>query len=94
MSRKQRAGRRKHVPQRTCVVCRQTVEKRSLVRIVNTPDEGVIIDPTGKRNGRGAYVCHQPECWQKIKATDVLDRALRIKLSPDDKTRLYEARPL
>jgi predicted RNA-binding protein YlxR (DUF448 family) len=50
-------GRRRHIPRRTCVVCRATGDKRALTRLVRTPDDGVHVDPTGKRNGRGAYLC-------------------------------------
>ena len=56
--------RRKHVPQRTCVGCRQVLAKRSLIRIVRTP-EAVRVDPTGKLSGRGAYLHDQRSCWEK-----------------------------
>jgi len=82
---------RKHVPQRTCVVCRETSAKRSLMRIVRTADAGVQVDPSGKRNGRGAYLCNQPSCWQRAIETDVLEKALRTSLTDEDKQRLREA---
>lgn len=66
----------KPVPVRMCVVCRQRSDKRALTRVVSTP-EGVQIDPTGRANGRGAYVCDQPRCWQVIANSDILARALR-----------------
>jgi predicted RNA-binding protein YlxR (DUF448 family) len=84
-------GRRKHIPQRTCVVCRETSAKRTLTRIVRTADAGVQVDPTGKRNGRGAYLCNQVSCWQRAVQSDVLDRALRTTLTAEDKQRLNEA---
>lgn len=90
MARKQSSVRRKHVPQRTCVVCRETRDKRSLTRLVQTP-EGVMIDPTGKLNGRGAYLCENPTCWERAVQTDVLDRALRITLTEADRARLRAA---
>ena len=52
-----RGSRPRHIPQRTCVACRQTGAKRQLVRVVRAPDGSVTIDPTGKRSGRGAYLC-------------------------------------
>ena len=55
---------RKHIPQRTCVVCRETAAKRTLTRIVRTADDGVQVDLTGKRSGRGAYLCSQVSCWK------------------------------
>jgi uncharacterized protein len=84
-------GRRKHVPQRTCVVCRETDAKRTLTRIVRTADDGVQLDPTGKRNGRGAYLCSQLSCWQRAVESNVLDKALRTTLTADDRQRLSEA---
>lgn len=84
---------RRHVPQRTCVVCRTTSDKRSLTRLVRTPDDGVQIDPTGKRNGRGAYLCNQVACWDRALTTDVLARALRTELTDADRARIRAARP-
>src|SRR5262249_61248663 len=66
-------ARQKHVPQRTCVVCRQTSAKRTLTRIVRTADQGVWVDPTGKRNGRGAYLCDQITCWERALNSDILE---------------------
>lgn len=80
LSRKRR--RRRHVPQRTCVGCRQVLPKRSLVRIVRTP-EGVHIDLTGKAPGRGAYLHSVRACWEKaLKGS--LARALRAELTRSD----------
>jgi predicted RNA-binding protein YlxR (DUF448 family) len=93
VSRRKKSGRRRHVPQRTCVVCRKTLDKRALIRVVDDPDEGVIVDLTGKRNGRGAYLCHEDSCWQQALTTDVLARALRTQLTGVDITRLQAMRP-
>jgi predicted RNA-binding protein YlxR (DUF448 family) len=74
--------RRRHVPQRTCVGCRQVLSKRSLIRIVRGP-EGVKIDPTGKAPGRGAYLHDKPSCWREaLKGS--LSRALRTVIESDD----------
>ena len=75
-------GRRKHIPQRTCVVCRRTLSKRTLNRIVRSPDGNVMYDPTGKAPGRGAYLCDDPDCWEKAITGQFLDRALKTKLTP------------
>ncbi len=72
--------RPKHVPQRTCVACRDKDAKRTLTRIVRTPDGQIEIDPTGKRNGRGAYLCTQASCWQRALTTPVLARALKTEI--------------
>ena len=73
-----RGSRPRHVPQRTCVACRQTSAKRQLVRVVRGLDGSVQIDPTGKRSGRGAYLCDSPECWQVALKRGVLVRALKM----------------
>jgi predicted RNA-binding protein YlxR (DUF448 family) len=69
--------RPKHVPQRTCVGCRATSAKREFVRVVRTPEGSVEVDETGKRNGRGAYICARTECWEAALQKDRLGRALR-----------------
>lgn len=75
--------RSKHVPRRTCVGCREVLPKRSLIRIVNSP-EGVEVDLTGKAHGRGAYLHDDRSCWERgIKGA--LDHALRTKLTHQEK---------
>lgn len=86
------APRRKHVPLRTCVVCRDKTGKRQLVRVVRT-DSGVQVDPTGKMNGRGAYLCERDACWQRAIGSDVLAKALRVTLTAEDRERLKQAQP-
>lgn len=78
----------KHVPQRTCVGCREVLPKRKMIRLVGTA-EGVRIDPTGKLPGRGAYLHERRECWERgLKGA--LGHALKITLTPDDRARLDE----
>lgn len=82
-------SRPKHVPQRTCVVCRSTSAKRTLTRLVRTAEGRVVVDHTGKQNGRGAYVCHQASCWHAIIERTVLVSALRIAtLTEEDRATL------
>ena len=72
----------KHIPQRTCVGCREVLPKRNLLRLVRT-DEGVRVDPTGKLAGRGAYLHDARACWEKgLKGP--LANALRTALSEQD----------
>ncbi|MGB3306641.1 MAG: YlxR family protein [Thermomicrobiales bacterium] len=78
-----RGPRPRHIPQRTCVACREHDDKRSLTRIVRTPEGTVEIDPTGKRNGRGAYLCERPTCWERALSTPILSRALNTSLSDE-----------
>ncbi len=78
--------RSKHIPQRTCVGCREVLPKRSLIRVVKSP-EGVRVDLTGKAHGRGAYLHDQQACWQRgIKSA--LDKALQTKLTEQEKESL------
>ncbi len=78
--------RGKHVPQRTCAGCRQTDEKRALVRVVRRP-EGVFVDLGGKMPGRGAYLHRDPSCWARG-LQGALERALKTKLTAEDRERL------
>lgn len=82
-----RKERRKHVPQRTCIICRRTLSKRELNRIVRSP-EGVRYDPTGKASGRGAYLCDDPECWERAIQSKALDRALKTSLTAEERNTL------
>ncbi len=72
----------KHIPQRTCVGCREVLPKRNLIRLVRT-DEGVRVDLSGKLPGRGAYLHDQQSCWIRgMKGT--LAKALRTTISEQD----------
>jgi predicted RNA-binding protein YlxR (DUF448 family) len=86
-------GRRKgprprHVPQRTCVSCREKGDKRGLIRIVRSPDHTVSVDPTGKKNGRGAYLCHKRSCWERALSTPLLGRALNTDITDETRSEL------
>lgn len=80
--------KRRHIPQRTCVGCREKLAKQTLTRIVRTP-EGVQIDRTGKLAGRGAYLHNRRSCWEKgLKGA--LANALRTNLSVAEREMLTE----
>ena len=83
--------RRKHVPMRTCVVCRDARPKRELTRLVRPADRPLQMDPGGKLPGRGAYLCNKPECWHGAAQGAALGDALRTELDDDDRA-LLEAR--
>lgn len=83
------AGARK-TPMRRCVGCGESRDKRDLMRIVRT-DEGVFPDPTGKKNGRGAYLCLKQECLDKAVKTHALSRALKTEVSEADLAQIREA---
>lgn len=78
----------KRIPQRTCVGCRATGGKRDFVRVVKTPDGSVQIDPGGKANGRGAYICGKPSCWEDALTKERLARALRTAILPEVRAEL------
>ena len=77
-------AKQKHIPQRTCIICRETKNKRELIRVVRTPEGAVFVDKTGKANGRGAYVCRQSSCYEQGLKKERLAQALNVKLSPDE----------
>ena len=85
--------RRKHVPQRSCVACREKFDKRDLTRLVRTAEAGVVIDRSGKQAGRGAYLCNRRACWEKALHSNLLDRALKMKVSAGEKERLAAFQP-
>jgi predicted RNA-binding protein YlxR (DUF448 family) len=80
MTKQRQTPRPKHVPQRTCIACRKIDAKRGLTRLVRLPDNHVAIDPTGKRAGRGAYVCAERGCWEAALKRKAVERALKIEV--------------
>jgi uncharacterized protein len=85
---KKTVQRVKHVPQRTCVGCREVLPKRKMIRLVKTSD-GVQIDLTGKLAGRGAYLHDRRDCWERgLKGA--LGHALKTSLTEADRARLEE----
>jgi predicted RNA-binding protein YlxR (DUF448 family) len=85
MSQKKQAHQ-KHIPQRVCVGCRETLAKRTLVRLVRGSD-GVKVDPTGKVSGRGAYLHTRRACWEQA-LRGPLEQALKTRLSDADREAL------
>jgi predicted RNA-binding protein YlxR (DUF448 family) len=83
--RKKRKGLKpRHIPQRTCIVTRQTGDKRGLIRIVRTPEGRVEVDATGKKNGRGAYLTADRAIWERALKGNALARALKCDINPED----------
>jgi uncharacterized protein len=85
---RRKGPRPKHVPRRMCVSCREKSAKRTLHRIVRTPEGQVMHDPTGRHNGRGAYLCDDPACWHRALASNQLSRALQKDLSSEEAAQL------
>ena len=84
-------ARRKHQPQRTCVACRTIKDKRELVRIVRTPEQQVLLDFSGKANGRGVYLCRDAACWNKGLIKERLSHALKTVVTTEDVEALRQA---
>jgi uncharacterized protein len=80
----------RHIPQRSCVACRTVQDKKALVRLVRTPDGEILIDPTGKMGGRGAYVCPRPDCLRAAQKRKSLDRAFKAPVPAEAWARLEE----
>lgn len=76
----------KKIPLRTCIACRQSKPKKELIRIVKSGEE-VFVDPTGKANGRGAYICPDKTCFEKLKKSKGLNRAFSCEV----KEEVYDA---
>ena len=73
----------KKIPMRMCVSCREMQPKKELVRVVRTPEDTVLLDATGRANGRGAYLCKKSACLEKAIKSRALERALEIAIPPE-----------
>lgn len=78
----------KHIPQRTCVACGRVKPKRELVRLVRVSGGGVEVDDSGRKAGRGAYLCPVAECWEEGLKKGRLEHTLRTAISPDNREQL------
>ncbi|KSV57645.1 RNase P modulator RnpM [Acetivibrio ethanolgignens] len=73
----------KKVPLRKCTGCGEMKNKKELLRVIKTPEEEIVLDITGKKNGRGAYICRSAECFAKARKTKALERSLKAAI-PDE----------
>ena len=78
----------KKIPQRQCMGCRERKEKREMIRVVRTTASEVQLDFSGKLNGRGAYVCPDPECLKKAQKSKALERSLEVAIPQEVYDRL------
>ena len=76
----------KKIPMRQCVGCGQMKEKKMMFRIIHTPEDTIVLDSTGKKNGRGAYICPDAECLAKARRSKGLSRSFKMAV-PDE---IYE----
>jgi len=81
---------RKHAPQRTCVACHKVNTKRELIRLVRISDGSVEVDTSGKKAGRGAYLCRARECWEIGLKGGRLEYTLRTTLTQDNREQLIK----
>jgi predicted RNA-binding protein YlxR (DUF448 family) len=75
-------------PQRTCIACRSVRGKRELVRLVRNKEGSIEIDATGRKQGRGAYICPERACWEKALKGRQLERSLKMNLTPANREEL------
>ena len=76
-------GTVKKIPMRKCVGCGEMKNKKEMLRVLKTPENVVVLDDTGRKNGRGAYLCFQKECLEKAEKNKGIERSLKMPLSPD-----------
>ena len=68
------------VPMRQCTGCREMKSKKEMMRVLRTPEEEIVLDVTGKKNGRGAYICKSAECLEKAVKSRGLERSLKAAI--------------
>lgn len=73
----------KKIPQRQCIGCREMKDKKALIRVVRSPEGEISLDSSGRKNGRGAYVCPDPECLRKAKKAKAIERAFACAVPPE-----------
>ena len=73
----------KKIPLRKCVGCQEEKSKKDLIRVIKTPEEDVLLDTTGRKNGRGAYICPNRDCLVKAMKSKALERSLKTSI-PDE----------
>ncbi len=78
------------IPMRRCVGCMESKPKKELVRIVSTPQGDLMLDFTGKANGRGVYLCQDPECIAKAKKKKAVSRGLEREVDPMQLDKIFE----
>ena len=82
--------KKRRIPLRKCLGCEENKEKKELVRVVKTPDNEVLIDESGKINGRGAYICNSKDCFNKAIISNKISRSLKVEISKEKIEELEE----
>ena len=73
----------KKIPLRQCVGCGEIKSKKEMMLVIKTPEDEIVLDDTGKRNGRGAYICRERSCLQKAQKSRGLERSLKHAISDE-----------
>ena len=74
------AGQAKKIPMRKCTGCQEMKNKKEMIRILRTSEGEIVLDATGRKNGRGAYVCRSMECFEKAVRNKGIERSLKVKV--------------
>lgn len=77
----------KKIPLRQCIGCGEMKSKKELIRVLKTTEDEIVIDATGRKNGRGAYICPSKECFKKAVKSKGLERSLKMAIPKE----VYEA---
>ena len=80
----------KKIPMRQCLGCREAKPKKELIRVVRSPEGQISLDLKGKASGRGAYICHDPQCLKKAIKSKALERAFSTQIPPEIYDKLNE----
>ena len=68
------------IPMRQCTGCREMKNKKEMIRVLKTAEDEIVLDVTGKKNGRGAYICFSRECLEKARKNPGLERSLKASI--------------
>ncbi|BBF42892.1 predicted nucleic-acid-binding protein implicated in transcription termination [Lachnospiraceae bacterium KM106-2] len=75
--------KQRKVPMRQCTGCGEMKDKRLMLRVIKTPEGEIVLDATGKKNGRGAYLCNSMDCFKNAVKTKALERSLKVSIPKD-----------
>lgn len=81
----------KKIPLRMCIACREHKPKKELIRIVKTAENNIVLDISGKQNGRGAYICKNNECFNKLLKNKLLHRTFKTNVNKEVYENLLES---
>lgn len=80
MGKNDMAGRGKKIPARKCTGCQEMKNKREMLRVLRTPEGEILLDSSGRKNGRGAYICRNRDCLEMAMKNKGLERSLKVKI--------------